>query len=109
MEFKTQTKPLCSDYYCSEHNGTVEVVSSAELMEIKDKYLEKFNTTSLGINSKVYFLEHTDFPRYRLRDYGKDKNITIVRNIEKADYVSEIKKIKHPYDKGILAREGVEY
>lgn len=28
---------------------------------------------------------------------------------EKADYVSEIKKIKHPYDTGILAREGVEY
>lgn len=29
--------------------------------------------------------------------------------IEKADYVSEIRKIKHPYDKGILAREGIEY
>ncbi len=29
--------------------------------------------------------------------------------IELADYVSEIKKIKHPFDKGILAREGVEY
>lgn len=28
---------------------------------------------------------------------------------EKADYVSEITKVKHPYDKGILAREGVEY
>ena len=29
--------------------------------------------------------------------------------IEKADYVSEIKNIKHPYDKGIQAREGVEF
>lgn len=28
---------------------------------------------------------------------------------DKADYVSEIKKIKHPYDKGTLAREGIEY
>jgi cob(I)alamin adenosyltransferase len=28
---------------------------------------------------------------------------------EKADYVSEIRKIKHPYDSGILAREGIEY
>ncbi|OIO40283.1 hypothetical protein AUJ61_02270 [Candidatus Pacearchaeota archaeon CG1_02_30_18] len=28
---------------------------------------------------------------------------------ERADYVSEIKKIKHPYDKGIFAREGIEY
>ncbi|MCM8786094.1 MAG: cob(I)yrinic acid a,c-diamide adenosyltransferase [Candidatus Omnitrophica bacterium] len=29
--------------------------------------------------------------------------------IEKADYVSEIKKIKHPFDKGIKARKGIEY
>lgn len=26
-----------------------------------------------------------------------------------ADYVSEIKKIKHPFDSGISAREGIEY
>ncbi len=29
--------------------------------------------------------------------------------IERADYVSELRKIKHPFDKGILAREGIEY
>jgi cob(I)alamin adenosyltransferase len=28
---------------------------------------------------------------------------------EKVDLVSEVKKIKHPYDKGILARKGVEF
>ncbi len=28
---------------------------------------------------------------------------------EKADLVTEIKKIKHPYDQGILARKGIEY
>ena len=26
-----------------------------------------------------------------------------------ADYVSEIKMIKHPYEKGILARRGIEF
>lgn len=26
-----------------------------------------------------------------------------------ADYITEMKKIKHPYDKGIFAREGIEY
>jgi len=31
------------------------------------------------------------------------------RMIEKADLVSEIKKIKHPYDKGIQTRKGIEY
>lgn len=29
--------------------------------------------------------------------------------ISMADYVSEIQKIKHPYDQGIQAREGIEY
>ncbi|PIO08539.1 cob(I)yrinic acid a,c-diamide adenosyltransferase [Candidatus Pacearchaeota archaeon CG10_big_fil_rev_8_21_14_0_10_34_12] len=28
---------------------------------------------------------------------------------EKADYISEINKVKHPYDSGVLAREGVEF
>ncbi|SDB17791.1 cob(I)yrinic acid a,c-diamide adenosyltransferase [Eubacterium oxidoreducens] len=32
-----------------------------------------------------------------------------VEFIEKADYISEIKKIKHPFDRGIKAREGIEY
>lgn len=29
--------------------------------------------------------------------------------LDRADYVSEIRKIKHPFDKGIEAREGIEY
>lgn len=29
--------------------------------------------------------------------------------LEKADYVTEMKKIKHPYDKGVMARKGIEY
>lgn len=29
--------------------------------------------------------------------------------IELADYVSEIRKVKHPFDKGIKARKGVEF
>ncbi|MEG0216215.1 MAG: cob(I)yrinic acid a,c-diamide adenosyltransferase, partial [Hungatella sp.] len=29
--------------------------------------------------------------------------------LEAADYVSEIQKKKHPYDRGIGAREGIEY
>ena len=29
--------------------------------------------------------------------------------LELADYVSEIRKVKHPYDCGIAAREGIEF
>ena len=31
------------------------------------------------------------------------------RLMEAADYVSEIKKVKHPYDRGIMARRGIEF
>lgn len=44
----------------------------------------------------------------------KDELVMTGRNpdewlVEKADYVSEIKKIKHPFDCGTQAREGIEY
>ena len=29
--------------------------------------------------------------------------------LERADYVTEFRKVKHPYDKGILARKGIEF
>lgn len=29
--------------------------------------------------------------------------------LKKADYISEIKKVRHPFDKGDAAREGIEY
>ncbi len=37
---------------------------------------------------------------------GRDPSENLV---ETADYVSEIRKVKHPYDKGIQARRGIEY
>ncbi len=37
---------------------------------------------------------------------GRDPSEKLV---ETADYVSEIRKVKHPYDRGISARQGIEY
>lgn len=51
-----------------------------------------------------------------LKNRKKDKDLIITgshvafpRIFELADLVTEIKKIKHPYDKGIIARKGIEY
>ncbi len=49
-----------------------------------------------------------------ISDFPKDKELVLTGRApcqkwtEQADYVSEIKKIKHPYDRGIKAREGIE-
>ena len=37
---------------------------------------------------------------------GRDPSQNLLKA---ADYVSEIKKVKHPYDEGIFARKGIEY
>ena len=29
--------------------------------------------------------------------------------VELADYVSEVRKVKHPFDRGVAARRGIEY
>ncbi len=29
--------------------------------------------------------------------------------MERADYITEMRKIRHPFDKGISARKGIEY
>ena len=36
---------------------------------------------------------------------GRDPSDELVK---RADYISEVKKIKHPFDRGIMAREGIE-
>ena len=37
---------------------------------------------------------------------GRDPSEEI---LEQADYVSDIRKIKHPFDGGVTARKGIEY
>ncbi|MBI2631930.1 cob(I)yrinic acid a,c-diamide adenosyltransferase [Candidatus Pacearchaeota archaeon] len=46
-------------------------------------------------------------PKQELILTGSHKPLPLV--FELADLVTEIKKIKHPYDKGIMARKGLEY
>ena len=48
-----------------------------------------------------------------VRTYGGELVLT-GRNpdewfLKKADYISEINCVRHPYDKGVAARKGVEY
>lgn len=51
----------------------------------------------------------------QIREWPKDRELILTGSmpekwmIEMADYVTEMKKIKHPFDLGIPAREGIEY
>jgi len=67
------------------------------LIALRDGFLKEEEILDV-LNSKPEDLELI------LTGRGATKKI-----IKKADLVSEIKKIKHPYDKGIQRREGIEY
>jgi cob(I)alamin adenosyltransferase len=60
------------------------------------------------------FIDWTDFEAWLNRKPATVELICTGRGapqalIDRADYVSEVKKIKHPMDQGIAARKGVEY
>lgn len=66
-------------------------------ISVRDGYLEEAQLLDL-IKSKPENLELV------LTGRGATPSV-----IELADYVSEIRKIKHPYDRKIRSREGIEY
>lgn len=79
-------------------DGSCDVLILDEiLISLRDGFLKEKEILEI-MNSKLYGMELIMTGR------GATK-----RMIEKADLVSEIKKIKHPYDVGIQKRKGIEF
>lgn len=84
---------------------------------IAPENIEKYDMIVMDEANIVYhyeFIERDELMNF-LREYGEKKEIVITGAfpqddlIEVADYVTEIKKVKHPYDKGVKARRGIEF
>lgn len=92
-----------------EHNKMSEQVlakikNGGYSLLILDEVIGALNAKVFEMPKLIEFLRH------------KPENLEVVltgRNpapelVEIADYVSEMRKVKHPMDKGIMAREGIE-
>lgn len=92
-----------------EHNKMFEQVlakikNGGYSLLILDEVIGALNVKVFEMPKLIEFLRH------------KPENLEVVltgRNpapelVEIADYVSEMRKVKHPMDKGIMAREGIE-
>lgn len=92
-----------------EHNKMFEQVlakikNGSYSLLILDEVIGALNAKVFEMPKLIEFLRH------------KPENLEVVltgRNpapelVEIADYVSEMRKVKHPMDKGIMAREGIE-
>ncbi len=90
------------------HNEMLcEIIKEYEAKSILLVLDEIIGAVSLGFVSEELlcgFIKNNNNCEIVLTGRGPSEHL-----IELADYVSEIKKIKHPYDKGLAAREGIEF
>ena len=109
--------------------GFFKNLSEEEKEEVRETYLQLWRAIELEILTGEYDVLVIDefmaayrydlIPKEEAIEFleKKPKELEIVltgRNpdeklVELADYVSEIKKVKHPFDQGIYARKGIEY
>lgn len=73
-------------------------------MLVMDEFAAAYQLELIDHKEAVHFLKERGELEIVLT--GRDPAAEIV---ELADYVSEIQKVKHPFDKGIKARKGIEY
>lgn len=93
------------------------------LIQLYRKYLEKVWEMTEKKESIVILDEIFSAYQYGMLEEELVKKIIEKKGIEvictgrnpnsyflkKADYITQMKKEKHPYDKGVLAREGIEF
>lgn len=83
---------------------TVRAVKDNYNMLVMDEFMAAYNFGLLDKTKALKFLE-TKPSGLEVVLTGRDVPEQICKN---ADYISEIKKIKHPFDRGICARNGIE-
>ncbi|MGN1137390.1 MAG: cob(I)yrinic acid a,c-diamide adenosyltransferase [Oscillospiraceae bacterium] len=110
----------CDRQYPFFKNMTDE--DKAEIMKCHEKLLEE---AFGGSNDMIILDEFNSAYRYGLMECEKAQKLIFDRKenaeiiltgrdpddifINKADYISEIKCVRHPYEKGVAARKGIEY
>ena len=103
-----------------DDKGTLDKINQEYLLliqEIKEEI--KSDNISMVVLDEIQYLYETtidkeDFNKW-IKEISTDVEVILTGHslseelINISDYVSEIKKIKHPFDKGIDARKGIEY
>ena len=109
--------------------GFFKTLSEKEQEEVREMYGRLWNTIQRKISTGDYDMLVIDefmaayryglIPNEEAVQFLKDRpdNLEVVltgRNpsdeiLELADYISEVKMVRHPFEKGIRARKGIEY
>ena len=105
-KFMNEKEKKCYNKYCADVLSDVSEKASKGIynMLVLDEIIPAMNN---GIIPENYVLdiikERPDDLEIILTGRNPSENI-----MDSADYITEMKKIKHPYDKGITARKYIE-
>lgn len=72
---------------------------------VLDEVCAAVNAGLLPLERVTEFLDHRP-PETEVVLTGRNPSAELM---ERADYITEMKKLAHPYDKGVAARRGIEY
>ena len=109
--------------------GFFKTLSEKEQEEVREMYGRLWNTIQRKISTEDYDMLVIDefmaayryglIPNEEAVQFLKDRpdNLEVVLTgrdpsdelLELADYISEVKMVRHPFEKGIRARKGIEY
>lgn len=99
-------------------------VEKLELTEVHNQIMDELLKTTYNGQVQMIILDEITYPaRWNLVDVNKLKKLLQNESVEFvltgrdpegfmldcADYITEMRKVRHPYEKGIKARVGVEY
>ena len=102
---KEQTKERAEKVYRDYLNKIMEIVKNKDIqMLIMDEIIGAYNYNLIDKDTLLTFLKNKPEPLEVVMT-GRNPEPEL---IELADYVSEIVKVKHPFDQGIYARMGIE-
>jgi len=127
-EIKTLKKLCIKTYVLNDYHGFFYQRSDNEIGIFQKKYLRLFeeiideaekNIDVLVLDEIISACECGLFPESTLIKFLRHmpKNLEVILTghnpseelLKMADYITEMKKLKHPYDQGIKARKGIEY
>lgn len=100
----SQIKQEAAAYYRELFREASALSAEADLL-VLDEIMAAMNNGMVSEDTVAVFLESRP-ENLEVILTGRDPSERI---LGLADYVSEIRKIKHPFDQGISARKGIEY
>lgn len=92
------------------HNQMLDTIISA----VRNGEYDMVILDEITYPCRLNLIDYDRFREFLLSEKGKIEIVCTGRNpdtffLECADYITEMKCIRHPYEKGVPAREGIEY